>query len=265
MKNIMIETHSNSLTCLHVLDLIIFPHVHREIEIVYAKKGHALCYADNLFHEIKTGEIFISFPNQVHYYLHSEQGEYYVFIFPAELIFELKDIFINKIPDYNVLHFDNKKEIESLADKIMFATGEYKETLQIGLLNQLISLCLPKMVLKDKVDVKSSSLQKILDYCTLHYTENITLDSVANALHFNKHHISHLINKKLSISFNTYINTLRINKAIQLMNEKKHTLSYISLEAGFGSIRSFNRVFKQIMNITPNTYYKLNILNRDAH
>ena len=72
-----------------------------------------------------------------------------------------------------------------------------------------------------------------------------------------KYHISHLFNNKLGISFNTYINTLRINTACDLLEETDKKTTDISEEIGFGSIRSFNRAFLQIMDMSPLQYRKL--------
>ncbi|WP_370733789.1 helix-turn-helix domain-containing protein [Paenibacillus dakarensis] len=57
-----------------------------------------------------------------------------------------------------------------------------------------------------------------------------------------------------SRSFRDYINRLRINKALWMLAESKLSILDISYECGFDSIRSFNRVFKQIMNTTPTEY-----------
>ena len=44
------------------------PHLHKEIEIIYVIEGNAYATADNKRFEIKPGDIFISFPNQIHHY-----------------------------------------------------------------------------------------------------------------------------------------------------------------------------------------------------
>ena len=56
------------------------------------------------------------------------------------------------------------------------------------------------------------------------------------------------------MSFNNCINTFRINKSCDLLGETDKKISEISEEVGFGSIRTFNRAFMEIMNLTPLEY-----------
>ena len=120
----------------------------------------------------------------------------------------------------------------------------------------LLSEFISQTELIPKVTSNNTTLQQILDYCGQNFDKDISLDDVSSALYISKDHISFLFNKKLNIQFNQYINSLRVNKACTLMKQQKKSLAYIAEESGFGSIRTFNRVFKQTMNITPLKYYK---------
>jgi AraC-like DNA-binding protein len=94
----------------------------------------------------------------------------------------------------------------------------------------------------------------VLDYCTKNFSNDLTLDILAEDLHVSKFHISHLLNQKLGISFSTYLNNIRVHRACFLLNNSDNKISDISEEVGFGSIRSFNRAFKSVMNMTPLEY-----------
>ena len=113
---------------------------------------------------------------------------------------------------------------------------------------------LPHFVLKNANFEKNSAFYGIMDFCTHNFTEQITLDSVAERLHLSKYYVSHLINRKLGQNFNEYINNLRINEACALLRETDKKIAEISEEVGFGTIRSFNRSFKQITDLSPAEY-----------
>ena len=110
-------------------------------------------------------------------------------------------------------------------------------------------------------EIKSdnSALHSILNYCAQHFAGDIALEEVAKALHLNKYHISHLLNQKLGIGFSAYINALRVNKACKQPVSTDKKIAGISEESGFGSIRSFNRAFAQITDMTPQEYRRLHI------
>lgn len=124
----------------------------------------------------------------------------------------------------------------------------------IGCINIAMSIMLPHFVLKNANFEKNSAFYGIMDFCTHNFTEQITLDSVAERLHLSKYYVSHLINRKLGQNFNEYINNLRINEACALLRETDKKIAEISEEVGFGTIRSFNRSFKQITDLSPAEY-----------
>jgi transcriptional regulator GlxA family with amidase domain len=53
------------------------------------------------------------------------------------------------------------------------------------------------------------------------------------------------------MTFTKYLNSLRVIEAIKRLSEKKKSVTEISIECGFGTIRNFNRVFKEITGYSP--------------
>ena len=168
--------------------------------------------------------------------------------------FELKDILNNSVPIENKIDLKNHEYIVQLLDDLYFAEGEYKNTVLAGILNQLLGLLLPKMELKPKIKTDNFTLQSILAFCADNFTEEISLDDISSQLHLSKYHISHLLSSRIGITFNSYINILRVDMACDLLQNTEKKTSTISEEVGFGSIRSFNRIFLQITKITPLKY-----------
>jgi transcriptional regulator GlxA family with amidase domain len=117
-----------------------------------------------------------------------------------------------------------------------------------------MGMILPELELKPMIKTNNSTLQEVLLYCSSNFAEDITLDDVSGALHISKFHISHLLNEKLGLSFVTYLNTLRIHNACDLLEDTDKKMAEISADVGFGSIRSFNRAFQTAMNMSPSDY-----------
>lgn len=82
---------------------------------------------------------------------------------------------------------------------------------------------------------------------------DITLSSVADALHISRYYASHLFSE-LEVGFNEYINSLRITGACERLKNTKLSISEIAYEVGFGSIRTFNRAFLKVSGMTPRQY-----------
>ena len=254
MKKILYENKTVPIIALVQHTLGPRPHLHKEIEIIYVAKGSSQACADRNIYNLKSGDVFITFPNQVHYYEGSTRGLYYLIIMSPDIIYGLKDIMYDNIPTSNAVSISNGNEIAKLLKKTIKCEGDFSETMKAGLLNQVMYLLMSELQITPRIKTDHSTLKDILKYCTHNFTENISLDDVAKNLHLSKYHISHLFSEKLGINFNYYINMLRVNKACDLLEDTDKKTADISEEVGFGSIRSFNRAFLRIMNETPLKY-----------
>ena len=87
------------------------PHLHNNIELILVINGSAIAHADRSDIPISTGDLFVSFPNQVHYYENSSFGDYGIFIFATDTIFGKKELIFDNIPENNVIHLDAQDEL----------------------------------------------------------------------------------------------------------------------------------------------------------
>lgn len=103
-----------------------------------------------------------------------------------------------------------------------------------------------------KLDAFEEKEEFLVQGCTLIY--------VAEKLKSNTTYLSKVINTYKGKTFNSYLNELRINKAlIQLKNDSKlrsYTIKGISEEFGFKRQETFSRAFKQQTGIYPSQYLK---------
>lgn len=246
-KTLMIEYNNDHM-------LMNKPHMHKAFEIIYVRKGQTIAYADNNSYMLNPGDTFISFPNQIHYYDTVHSGEFMVIIFMPEIVYEYGAQLSKSVPDTNYIQASDSKNISSVFNKIYKAEGDYKYLAINGYINVIMSMILPHLKLKTVSAENNSTIHSIMDFCSHNFKENVTLDLIAENLHLSKYYISHLINKRLNLSFNEYINSLRISEACALLKQNKIKIADISEAVGFGTIRSFNRSFKRAMGISPLEY-----------
>lgn len=94
----------------------------------------------------------------------------------------------------------------------------------------------------------------------LYLEPTIRLDDIAFQLKVNRVYLSQAINRCLEKNFLTYINELRVAKAIELMKKEKGDnllIENIAFLSGFNDRKSFCRVFKRITGHPPSDYRKL--------
>ena len=232
------------------------PHFHKEVEIIYVLRGECMAHADRVCVPLREGDLFIAFPNQIHYYEACAVGEYYVGILTPDILFALRDVLYDHTPKQNVVSVGDEFLKHIILDTLN-KTGEYRKTRIVGDFHLLMSTALSHLCLVPRTHTDNATLKAVLEYCAEHYASPLTLEAVSDALHISRYHLSHMMSSKLGMGFNTYINTLRVNHACDLLSESGKKTADISEDVGFGSIRSFNRAFQQVMGMSPLQYRAL--------
>lgn len=78
---------------------------------------------------------------------------------------------------------------------------------------------------------------------------------LAERVGINEHHLSRIINGHFGKNFNELINGYRIEEAKRRLKGEPNTqITVIGFEAGFNSIASFNRVFKDKVGVSPTEF-----------
>jgi len=242
------------------------PHLHRELELVYFTEGESVAIADSSRCVLHAGDVFLSFPNQVHSYIKTTGIEKYaLFILKADMIPEFSELFQSGVPESPVIKgAGNDPKIQLLFDLLIKSCHDHTEgdsfasTQRRGYLLALFSALLPQMKISKLSLGDSDTLRSIVAFCAQNYSENLSLSLLQERLHLNKYYISHLFNDKLKIRFNDYINALRVNEACRFLSNSEASITEISELVGFNTLRTFNRAFMKHMNTSPSEYRKNN-------
>lgn len=105
-------------------------------------------------------------------------------------------------------------------------------------------------------DLKTRLL-KLFEHDKIYQVNDLRISTVCESLLTNRTYISKLINDEFEMNFNEFVNKYRVEEAKQLLlssENNKFTMEYIAQQAGFGSVASFSRVFKEIEGTTPGKY-----------
>ena len=234
------------------------PHIHNATELLYVKSGRGKAYCNGEEYTLKSGSFFIAFPNQVHHYSEFDDGcDATVLIVDPGLLVGYAEIFDEKAPAF--AHYESGAEDENLLILLKIAKNEYRTSKNkpfvISLITAFFGMLLTRFELIENVST-SDCTSKILGYCKRHYKEDISVQDVGEALNISRSHISHIFSERLKIGFCDYINSLRINYSVRLMESKERSISEVALSCGFSTIRSFNRAFRKIFGCTPREYRK---------
>jgi two-component system, response regulator YesN len=88
------------------------------------------------------------------------------------------------------------------------------------------------------------------------YKEDLTRKEVADELKISPAYLSNLLSQELGASFIDYLISVRIKKAIQLMDDPTLKICEIAEKVGYNSQHYFCTAFKKMMGISPLEYRK---------
>lgn len=151
---------------------------------------------------------------------------------------KLNDLFHSIIPQYSPIPFTEeneqgiRKHFASMMDVWLLASPTYEfQPLKV-------------------------SIQKVCDYLDAHYYENFTLARLAGMSYMSVSYFSMLFKKTTGQTCLNYLNRVRLQKAKELLQEPDLKIYEIADMVGYTSLPYFNRIFKQIVKITPVEYRK---------
>lgn len=96
----------------------------------------------------------------------------------------------------------------------------------------------------------------IKKYISLHYHDVIHLNDLADIMNLSRSYVSRLFKEKMGISFQDYLIEFRMNRAIDIMDEKKIPLKNIADMVGYPDYPQFSKVFKKRKGMSPTEYRK---------
>lgn len=95
---------------------------------------------------------------------------------------------------------------------------------------------------------------KVVFYIHEHYSEHITLTSLAEQFHLNPNYICEVFKRETQINFTDYLNRVRIDHAQELLLSGNLTSDQICHLTGFSNPSHFSKVFKRITGMTATEY-----------
>lgn len=97
-------------------------------------------------------------------------------------------------------------------------------------------------------------VRSVIEYLQTNYTGNINLKTVAAEFNINAIYLGQLFNKELGISFNTYLNQLRIEKAKQMLSSGNLNAYEVGLRLGYTNGSYFSTIFKRMTGMSPSDF-----------
>lgn len=165
-------------------------------------------------------------------------------------------------PNKLICKFDEYETVD-IAAKIQRIGNEVRRPELFGnivcadLISEIIIAVIRKCRIKT-TEEDSPLIQKTVAYINGNFRDRLTLESVAEEVSASSNYLGTLIKKSLGISFNDYLNNIRLKYACEILSTTNLSVKEIAYASGYASKEYFSYVFKNKIGITPLVYRKEN-------
>ncbi|WP_027631532.1 GH39 family glycosyl hydrolase [Clostridium hydrogeniformans] len=268
--------NSNTQIKIFTQTLEAFPyHWHDEVEILFILKGSVEIFVGKEITVLNEGDLYLINSNVIHYvkstdYL--EKAQLLIFQFNKTYLnkfdIDLKDIEFSldssKDDSKNKKVYNKIRATLAMMMNVVINNEEPNELLIKRYLLDLIIILLNKFNVNDKskytvVKQSENRLHDIVKYINDNYNDDsLTVPKIAGEFFLNSQYISRYFKENMGISVKTFLDTLRLNKSLNDLIITKDRIIDVAHRHGFADEKSYYRVFKSILGITPNQYREVN-------
>lgn len=237
------------------------PHWHLECELIYIEKGTVTVSYNHTAYQLHDREAVFIQSGEIHY-IHGESGSItQILMFNASMIQEITRrtaLASPLLPSFSATAVPNlfktvKKELEE--------KQPFYEMKIIGLIRCLfVDIYRHGIPIEEKSARFHTSMENyknLLNEIEEKYSY-ITFSDASSFMGFSEPYFSKFFKNISGMTFSTYLNIIRLEKAIEMLRHNRQELSITEIASlcGFDTIRHFNRTFKEITGYSPSTLPK---------
>ena len=244
-------------------------HMHGSFELSFVLGGGAQFNQGEKTRTVQPGDIILTNPYEPHSYVAQPEEPLIL------LTMQIHKLFLRRYVDcVPKLIFDSSC-IESLpqADynnvvQLIFQTATaYFEsdlsrqfdllgsaTILLGKLVSVLNWKLEENLDSSEKELQNNRVQRLISYIDENYRQKITLSTLADMEGITTTYMSHFFKKAFGVSFQTYLSTQRLEKALILMNDKSLSMVDICMNCGFSDSRYLEAACKRTLGCSVSEY-----------
>ncbi len=250
-------------------------HWHKDMELIYVKKGKGEIQMETTLFLGKPGDIFVVPPGTLHA-LRKAKGfsmEYENIIFEMDFLGAgaadlcagefLVPLAAGKLlPPVCVQEQDEeyaalKQCLSQMEDLCESKEKGYELGVKAAVLQMIFLLIRKYPRVKEVSSPDRERLKEVLKQIERNISENLTVTEMAEFCGWSDSHFMRWFKKMTGLSFISYVNERRLAAAAEALRKSDDKILGISQEAGFANLSNFNRQFKSRYGMTPKEYREM--------
>ena len=237
-------------------------HWHMEHELIACREGSAQVMLDDTMFNITQQQCIFCHSGRVHYISASPDSVLLVCLFDEKMYDPITSPFALENPvfedRYGILPKLSEIRHELQNQPIFF---ECRTEAMIGEI--LVDVFRGEPLRKAQWQFSDiiTRYKQLLNHIDLEY-EHITYQNAVQFMNMSDAYFSRYFKRQAGMTFSQYLNVVRIEKSVQLLDSAPTMkITDVMLRCGFNTIRSFNRVFREVTGFTPTTLPPGYVLN----
>ena len=243
-------------------------HSHSAIEIILPHRGVSVYHLQNETYSVNAGEILILPSGVPHALTESRDTQRYLVLFEPNPLLSLRDIpSISPLMQQPIYLHDDSEMHRQVNDLLMQTVNSYFQhepmwntqcysyLLQMyAHLGRYYLLAATPQQYPGRRSIDPAIMNSAVTYINEHYMDDISLEQVAVFAGFSKYYFSRVFKQFSGMSFLDYLTSKRLNVASEMLVSTGQSIRDIAAASGFGSMATFNRVFRERKYCTPTQY-----------
>ena len=252
-------------------------HWHSYGEIVLVGPGKTNVFMVNQeTYELVEGDFLLIWPMEMHAIIDADREK--------SLVIQFSNAFMNSLFDLQrITHFYRNlhvlcihshpelvSRLRTIADRMkeVFLAGGADRELRCCMLLMEFMLILDEHREEFAPEIRNSAYSytdtvlrrmiMVTDYIKNNLTaDDLSQSAMAEMAGISRDYFSRIFRSITGTNYSKWLNTIRLDKATELLADRERTLTEIAMLSGFQSISSFNRVFRAEKGVAPGEYRAL--------
>lgn len=206
---------------------------------------------------LRSGAIFLTFPLQ-QYYIEQRSGLEYMYItFVGQKMLSIAERV--GLAEQSNMRNSPEELIPFWKSALRNSTPENIDLVAESVLMYSLAQLTPEMHQHHANDISKhkniSVARRIREYADAHYCDtSLTLSSLAEQMSYNPKYLSDCFSREFGLGFREYVQSLRIQRACELMQNGVTSSKEIAYLIGFNDPLYFSKVFTRVMGRSPQRF-----------
>jgi AraC-like DNA-binding protein len=235
-------------------------HSHNFAELFYVRSGRGNFIVENEIYPVKQDDLVIVNPNVEHTELSvSSDPLEYVVLGVEGMSFDFGDQSGSR--NHEIINYRNQRDELFFYFNAMLRETENKEDNYEDICQNLLEVVVTILMRNSGHPILVVATQRVNKVCSRikryidsNYSEEISLDYLAEKAHFSKYYLVHTFAKYYGMSPINYLIEVRLRASKELLETTDLSISQIAESTGFSSQSYFSQSFRRSCDLTPRDY-----------